>query len=66
MPRIYINKAQPGMVLLEDVIDSHGSLALKAEEDDSGTSVCLQGRAEASLTLSLILLQILQCPISWL
>ena len=29
MPRIYINKAQPGMVLLEDVIDSHGNFLLE-------------------------------------
>lgn len=29
MPRIYINKAQPGMVLLEDIIDSHGNFLLE-------------------------------------
>lgn len=29
MPRIYINKAKPGMVLLEDVIDSHGNFLLE-------------------------------------
>ncbi|MGM9570935.1 MAG: hypothetical protein ACI3ZR_01795, partial [bacterium] len=34
MPRIYINKAKPGMVLLEDIIDNHGNFLL-----EKGTSL---------------------------